>query len=282
MNKASVYESLEKSKNKPAVKKQNAPERKREQVQDKVERRLAKSENKLNKETERRKEMQKTIKSCIKEEKQRVEKLQNGIDDLKNQIGKKTEKIEAMKTQKKTQKKKKSWWKFDMDFGIAKSWLRRRELYGKCDKRLIRKKKINKRIKKYERKIQCDLQVMNDKKSAPQRPTPSCFFAKGQVPPRQVEIHDHTDDNPRPSDYKQNQSHKVLHTSRGKDELDDIRNIYVLDSDDDTHSSNGSIANSISSESDEEKEVKMKSKPKCPNTFHAKEATWILNQLTLS
>ena len=225
--------------------------------------------------------MQKTIKSCIEEEKQLVEKLQNEIDDLKNQIGKKTEKIEAMKTQK----KEKSWWKFDTDFGIAKSWMRRMDLYGKRDKRLIWKGKTNKRIKKYKRKIQCDLQVMNDKKPAPQRPIPSCFFAKGQVPPKnkeQVEIHDHTDDNPRSSGYKQNQSQKFLSTSRGKDELDDIRNIYVLDSDDDTHSSNGSIANSISSESDEEKEVKRKRKPKRSDTFHTKEATWILNQLTLS
>ena len=178
MNKKSKS-NVKKSKNKPVVKKKNAPEKKKEQVQVKVERRLVKSENKLNKETERKKKkkMQKTI---IKD------KLQ------KNQIRKKTEKIEPMETPK----KKNSWWK--LNFSIVKP--------GNRDKQLFWKRKNNKRIKKYKHQVHAEQIEIHD--YTDDDPGPSAGYKQNQS------------------------HKFLSTQSRGKKELDDIWKIFALDSDD--------------------------------------------------
>ena len=75
-------------------------------------------------------------------------------------------------------------WKFNTKFHIAKSKLRRERLLSHLRSRKAQKRRINKLIKKYNTKIDYDLQVFVEDNSTNEntiphysKPIPSCFFS---------------------------------------------------------------------------------------------------------
>ena len=235
-------------KDKKSLKKQKAQEEKERKRGEKVEatlQRLAKSERKLDMETERRKMVKAALNARIQEEEELMQKIQGKIDDFDARIDKKVEKIDAMKAQRKAEKDKPLSWKLDMDFHIKKSLLRRRELCGERNKLCSSKKNIEKRIEKYDFKIG-SIHILSDENRKPKL-VPPCFFADSLISPKenkQTEL-DIDCGKPGPSGFQNKAFQRYLRASRQKD---------------DAHSSKDSLNSRVSNEEKYESEGKGKDK----------------------
>ena len=166
--------------------------------------------------------MKAALNTRIQEDKEVMKEIQGEINDLKAKIDKKVEKIDAMKAQRKTEKDKPLSWKLDMDFHIKKSLLRQGELCGERDRLFSSKKKIRKRIKKYDYQIRSGLHILSDK-NRKLKPVPPCFFADSLIPPKE-------------------NKNKQPELDNGKPGLSDFQNqVHAFRQNDDMHSSNNRL-----------------------------------------
>ena len=122
-----------------------------------------------------------------------------------------------MKAQRKAEKDKPLSWKFDMDFHIKKSLLRRRELCGERNKLCSSKKKIEKRIKDYDHQNH-SIRILSEENRKP-KSVPPYFFADGLILPKENKQTEFDIDcgKPGPSGFQNQAFQRYLRASRQKD-----------------------------------------------------------------